>query len=109
MKRKQRIENWLKNIVNRTVAELEEVKMQTSRRAMRNPPHPRTFVGRVFLGRNDPCYCGNTYGGGSQPVKFKDCCWRKHAVLPSGTMTPVLAQYLKKQKVYFDKNGKVLR
>lgn len=101
MKLKERMKDWLKRVTTRTASEIAKLKREDELRAMRNPHHPQTFVGQTFLGRNDLCYCGSG-------IKFKDCCWSKHAVLPPGTMTPELGRYMKKQEVYFKKHGRIL-
>ena len=41
--------------------------------------------------RNWPCYCGSV-------LKFKKCCWVKHACLPAGTITPAVEKFVKKQE-----------
>lgn len=55
---------------------------------------------KIRIGRNQKCYCGSG-------LKFKKCCWTKHAVLPSGTITPEVEKLVKKQERYFQKHRKV--
>jgi hypothetical protein len=86
--------------------------------------------GTVWIQRNDPCPCGNTYADTvwrevkgpnkgalildkdgkpqERPVKFKHCCWSKYAV-DEGSVMPELAKYRKKMEVYSKKHGRLPR
>lgn len=66
----------------------------------RKPANIKTLKGKKRIQRNEPCYCGSG-------KKFKHCCFLKHAVLREGTMTPEMANYVKKQDAFFAKKGKV--
>ena len=105
MKLKERRKRWLTNVLKRTPEERAARQHKNMLRRMANVnPRTHTSVGRI--GRNDPCYCRNTYAGSDLPVKFKDCCWHKHVKAMQG-MTPELAAFQKKEQAYFDKYRKL--
>lgn len=74
----------------------KEIQNRLMSRMSRIHVSPRTHVGETFIGRNEPCYCGSG-------LKFKHCCWAKHATVKAGSMTPEMAEYIQKQDNYFDK------
>lgn len=74
----------------------EEKVRRTIKRMSRMYAAHRTFVGKGFIQRNDPCYCGSE-------KKFKDCCWHKHAAKQSQGTTSETLNYINKQDKYFDK------
>lgn len=62
---------------------------------------PKTFIGGMWLGRNEPCYCDSG-------VKFKHCCWPKHAVLPRDKKTLETRKFAKKIETYFRKHRRII-
>jgi len=64
---------------------------------------PRTFIGGHWMGRNELCYCDR-----EPKIKFKSCCWAKHAVLPRDKKTLETALFVKKQLVYFNKHRRLV-
>ena len=118
--KKSRTKRWLRGVLNRTEEERSDIRDRTTLKAFSRPHNPRTFKGTTFIGRNDPCYCGNVYSGVflkdsngedtlvEKPVKFKDCCMRKHISLREGEMTPALAEKQKKEQAYFAKHRRVV-
>lgn len=62
----------------------------------RKPINTKTHRNEKVMQRNELCYCGSK-------KKFKHCCWAKHAVLETGSMSPEMAAFVKKQDVYFRK------
>ena len=58
---------------------------------------PRIFIGGMWIGRNEPCYCGSK-------VKFKYCCWSKHSILARDVRTPESMKYGEKIMKYFNKH-----
>jgi hypothetical protein len=91
----------------------------------RKAVNTRTHRNKNTIQRNENCYCGEgtwhtkapSHNGRRVkrakwddeklkwflPNKFKDCCFSKHAVLSSGTMTPAMADFVKRQDRYFKK------
>ncbi len=122
---KQRRVQWLQRVLNKTVEERKISMWQRLMRRMRNI-NPRTHTSYTHIGRNDPCPCGNVYAGiwlrdkfgasvkgekgedMEKPVKFKHCCISKYVGLKPGVVTPEMVAAQKKQKVYFEKTGKVV-
>jgi hypothetical protein len=122
--RRSRIRAWLGRVVNRTHEELAELRKRQTLRRMA-AVNPSTYTGQFFIGRNDSCYCGNTYAGTKLrdkggnfvrdeegdikevPVKLKHCCLSKHEGLEPGEITPEMAKVAKKQKTYFDKHRRL--
>jgi hypothetical protein len=89
----------------------------------------KTYRGNTWVQRNEPCPCGNTYGGSvwlhtkgklkgqpvfdaegklqERPVKFKHCCWHKYAVTDEVTQGQETER--KKIEAYVAKKGKLPR
>ena len=105
---KKRRLNWLKRVLSKTVEDRQKSRGKKLMTCMSriDKKYLRTFRGTVWVQRNEPCPCGNTYGDDS-PVKFKDCCWRKHAVTEE--VTPVQLAEQKKVAAYVAKKGKLPR
>lgn len=95
--RLKKLTNWFKTVVSRTPEQMSIMQYNRYIRALNNNPvTSTTYRGQLFIGRNDPCYCGNRYAGRiwrdkngnhildingkiqDRPVKFKHCCQRKH-------------------------------
>lgn len=108
--------------IKRALARTDEEKQKRLVKRMgRMSVSPRTFVGKHFIQRNDPCYCGNTHAGVylldetgeplldsegekiEKPVKFKNCCWAKHAGKQGTRLTPAEKEFVEKQDKYFAK------
>lgn len=113
MKTRDRLLKWRKRMSRRTEEQTAEIHRKNTLKRMANQ-NPRTFVGSVFIGRNDPCYCGNTCdipdgkgGMKPKPVKFKHCCLGKHTTLAAGEITVQQEKSNKKQKAYFDKHRRI--
>jgi hypothetical protein len=104
MKLKQRRINWLKKVLSKTVEDRQKSRWKKLMQRMSriNAKWVKTYRGQVWIQRNEPCPCGNTYEGTvwretkgphkgrlildekgkpqERPVKFKHCCWSKYAV-----------------------------
>ena len=122
---KRRLKEWLKRVTTQTPEELADRARRNLMRRMA-AVNPRTYAGNFFIGRNDPCYCGNTYAGTQLrgrggnfvrdeegnikeiPVKFKHCCISKHQGVEPGEVTPEHLKYINKQTTYYNKTGKVI-
>jgi hypothetical protein len=112
----QRRKTWLGNILNKTPEQIKDNEHKKLMKRM-SKVNARTHTGNFFIGRNDPCYCGNVYAGilvddgkggkKEKPVKFKDCCLTKHVGLVEGETTPEMEKSQKKQQVYFDKKRRL--
>ena len=63
---------------------------------------PRTFIGGMWIGRNDPCYCDK-----EPKIKFKHCCWSKHSVLARDVRTSESMKYGEKIMKYFNKHRRI--
>ncbi len=59
---------------------------------------PKTFIGEMWLGRNELCYCDR-----EPKIKFKYCCWAKHAVLAKDVRTPESKKYGEKIMKYYNR------
>ena len=62
----------------------------------------RTFIGGMWIGRNEPCYCDK-----EPKLKFKNCHWPEHSVLPRDKRTPETARFAKKIEAYFSKHRRI--
>lgn len=62
----------------------------------------RTFIGGYWIGRNEPCCCDK-----EPKLKFKHCCWSKHAVLARDKRTPESERFSKKLMSYFNKHRRL--
>ena len=97
---KQRRAACLKGVLSRTEEERQDGRWKRLMRRMSNITKKslRTFKGQMFLGRNEPCYCGSG-------LKFKKCHWSVHAVTTE--VTQVQAEEQKKRERYFSKHRKL--
>jgi len=75
MKLKERFKKSVNRICSQTSEEIAKsnYKKLIKRRDIISP---KTFIGGMWLGRNDPCYCDR-----EPKIKFKYCCWAKHSTL----------------------------
>ena len=104
MTHKQLLKRWLHNMMFTTP--VMRIIAEQRRMNSRRPVNPRTHVGTVRIGRNDPCYCQM---GRHTGVKFKDCCYREQIqmLVDKQGVTPEYAEYLKKETAYFNKHRRL--
>lgn len=99
--RLKKLAKWLKKVTSRTERQMKVRQFRRYVRALTNSKRTITHRGQMFIGRNDPCPCGNTYVGRmwrdkdgnpilnnegktqDRPVRFKNCCMRKHGRQPN--------------------------
>ena len=103
MKQNSILKQKIEKAIGRALSTNEFVRIGKERRKLIKRMgiiSPRTFIGGMWIGRNELCYCGSK-------KKFKRCCWSKHAVLPRDKRTPETAKFAKKIEAYFNKNRRL--
>ena len=96
---KERLKRFVNRICNQTPKEIAKSNYKKLLKRM-GIISPKTFIGGMWIGRNEPCYCGSK-------LKFKYCCWSKHAVLPRDKKTSETVKFAKKIEAYFKKKRRL--